>query len=75
MSVSFVGSMRRLATLADERAAEYRAPYVVDAAEDGETAFTQSGSYQIYAMLKELSLLLNKLADEIVVAEAKGSNL
>ena len=69
--MKFVGAkaLRRLATLANDRASEYRAPYLADPAQDGEAAFTQSGSYQIYAMLKELHMLLNKLADEIDTGE------
>lgn len=58
--------LRRLATLCNERAAEYRQPYIDN---DEDLSFPMSGSYQIYSVLLEMHMLLNKLADEMDEAE------
>jgi hypothetical protein len=69
MKLVGIRSLRRFATMARERAEEYRAPYLGNPREDGEAAFAQSGSYPIYATLLELNFLLSKLADEIDAGE------
>ena len=57
--------MRQLATMCHNRAEEYRAPYLADPEQDGETAFVGSTSYPIYAALQEMWLMFNKFADDL----------
>lgn len=61
--------IRRLATLANERAKAYREPFEGMEGLERQRVFTDSSSYPIYSVLKELHLLLNKLADEMDAAE------
>jgi len=57
--------IRRLATMCHDRAEEYRAPYLANPEQDGETAFVGSTSYSIYAALQEMWLMFNKFADNL----------
>ena len=65
MVVLTTRNLRQLATMCHDRAEEYRAPYLVNPEQDGETAFVGSTSYSIYAALQEMWLMFNKFADNL----------
>ena len=58
-------NLRQLATMCHDRAEEYRAPYLADSEQDGETTFVGSTSYSVYAGLQEMWLMFNKFADNL----------
>lgn len=58
-------NLHQLATMCHDRAEEYRAPYLADSEQDGQTSFVTSRTYPIYAMLQEMWLMFNKFADNL----------